>query len=183
VDRFAQGSCANRNCLMLVGCYLWSRLTRTSSFAHNVYIVSAHVGGVQEHLHSRMRCFSYSPKFSSSSSLKKVGNGVYTPGLRIRADEWCSAGSISGKPSWGFAVCAEKCLSFSLCSGKRNVLAGQQASGKVTDEAACYQRPPDSLSQNVRTLTCQIGRRAALIHTYSGKVQRLRYADNSYNID
>jgi hypothetical protein len=129
-----------------------------------------------------MRCFSYSSKFSSSSSLKKVGNGVYTPGLRIRADEWCSAGNISGKPSWEFVVCAGKCLSCSMCPGKRRVFAGRQTSGKVADEAAGYQRPPDSLSQNVGTLACQIGRRAALIHTYSSKVQRLRYADNSYNV-
>ena len=79
---------------MLDGCHHPNPLTRTSPFAYNVYFDSSYVDGIQEQLHSRMRCFSYSSRFNSSSSLKKVGNGVYTPDLRQQTDEWRSPNNI-----------------------------------------------------------------------------------------
>lgn len=81
----------------------------------------------------------------------------------------------------GFAQ--ELWLSISWSSDKIGVLAGQRAIGEAADEAASYRRLSGSLSQSVRILAYQIGRRAALIHISKGTMQRLRYADKSYNVN
>ena len=57
------------------------------------------------------------------------------------------------------------------------------AIGEAADEAACYQWPQDSLSRSVGILADQIGRRAASLHISKGIMQRLRYADNPYNVN
>lgn len=145
---------------MLDGCHHPNRLTRTSPFAYNVYFVSSYVDGLQDQLHSRMRCFSYSSRFNSSPSLKKVGNGVYTPDLRQQTDEWRSPNNILENSS-GICCSRREDVYRSFCVQARALCL--RASGKVADEAACYRRLIDSLSRGVQifALPDRLSRRIA----------------------